>query len=107
MPLELRYVGLLALSAALEVGGDVYIKRWANGQGGAVVGITLYLVGAVLWMALLAFTKCDLSKAVIAFVCVNTIMAVVAGWVLFEEQVTMRTLASLVLCVGGVLLAGE
>lgn|GEM_PF-1710207 len=72
----------------METGGDIVLKKW-SGDGRPwwlVAGLGLYLVSTVGWVFSLKYEL--LSKAVVIFTVVNLVAVVVAGVLLFNEQLT-------------------
>jgi multidrug transporter EmrE-like cation transporter len=99
------FAALIVVGVALEVAGDIFLKKWADGGSRTwfVVGFTLYLAGTLAWARSLKYE--DLSKAAVLFTVANMLAVVVAGAALFGEKLTAWNwlgvalgAASIVLC---------
>ena len=79
---------LIFVAVVFEVVADIFFKKWALAEGKVflAVGLVLYFVGTVIWAYSLKFE--DLSKAIVVFVVLNLILAVLAGAYLFGETLT-------------------
>ena|SRR3989338_3739708 len=79
---------LIFLAVALEAVGDVLIKKWALGEKSffLIVGVALYFIGSAFWIVSLKYEY--LSKAISIFTILNLIVVVLAGVVLFKENLT-------------------
>lgn len=97
------YLLFLCLGAILEVVGDLYLKKWTLGQATIYPGIIFYAVGSAFWMA--ALKNHDLSKAIIVFVCLNVIFAVMVGVFFLKEESSLSLWLGLILCLVGMILA--
>jgi multidrug transporter EmrE-like cation transporter len=87
------------LAAALEVGGDALIRKGLRGSGIAVIlagCIVLSLYGVAVNMV-----RWDFSKLLGVYVAVFAVISVVAGLVLFKEDVPPSTWIGLAVIVSG------
>ena len=77
---------------------------WRMGTNPYVfVGLVIYVVGVVFWLA--ALSRVDLSYAY-PFASLSYIVMLVASWVLFGEHISiLRLVGTLVVCVGVLLIA--
>lgn len=82
------FLALIALAVAFEVVADVLFKKWAMENRGVLlaIGLALYFIGTVFWAISLRTT--GLSRAVTVFTVVNLLAVVIAGVLIFGEQLT-------------------
>jgi len=71
----------ISLGSFFEVLGDIYFRKQSY-----LAGIILYGLGTLLWALSLRYET--LSKAVILFGVLNTLAAVLAGRMVFNESLT-------------------
>jgi len=79
---------LIFIAVLLEAFGDVLIKKWAVGDKNLflIVGVAIYFIGSIFWIVSLKYEF--LSKAISVFTLLNLIVVVLAGVVLFKEELT-------------------
>ena len=71
---------------------------------GILVGLLLYGIGAFLW--LLALGRVELSQAY-PFVGFGFVLTTLAGWYLFDDQISPQRLVGIALVIGGIVLVGK
>jgi multidrug transporter EmrE-like cation transporter len=83
------FFGLIVVAVAFEVVADILFKRWAteNRYLLLAIGLLLYFTGTVFWAISLKYKY--LSKAVTMFTVLNLVAVVLAGVVMFNEQLTL------------------
>lgn len=74
--------------AFLEVGGDILFKKWslAGSTFLLALGLLAYLLAAGCWAFSLKYET--LSRAIFVFTIVNLVFGVLAGIILFGDQIT-------------------
>lgn len=89
MPSRPLFFILIALAVAFEVVADVLFKKWAMENRGQLlaIGLALYFIGTVFWAISLRHDL--LSRAVTVFTVVNLLAVVLAGVLIFGEQLTL------------------
>ncbi len=97
LPQKTVFFALIGGAVALEVLGDVLLKKWVLQDRGLLLysGLALYFLGTVL----LAFSLRHeyLSKAISVFTVLNLIAVVLAGVFLFKENLTLVNKAGIIL----------
>ena len=85
---RVAFLLLMGFGVALEVAGDVLLKKWAGGHRWIwlATGFILYTLGTVGWAWSLRYET--LSKAAIVFMVANMALAILAGHFLFGERLT-------------------
>ena len=88
MPARATFLTLIALAVAFEVVADVLFKKWAMENRGQLlaIGLALYFIGTVFWAISLRHDL--LSRAVTVFTVANLIAVVLAGVLIFGEELT-------------------
>ena len=88
MPARATFLTLIALAVAFEVVADVLFKKWAMENRGQLlaIGLALYFIGTVFWATSLRHDL--LSRAVTVFTVANLIAVVLAGVLIFGEELT-------------------
>ncbi len=71
---------------------------------GVFVGLTCYAVGTLLWLT--ALSKIELSQAY-PFVGLGFVLTTLAGWWLFDDQLSAQRLTGVALVIGGVVLVAK
>jgi small multidrug resistance pump len=96
--------GLLLIAATLEIIGDLAFKWWAETDRwpGLVIGLVVYSLALVLFAHLLR--RAELAVIFALWVGVAAVLLALAGWWFFDEALSLRRLAGLVLVVGGMIL---
>ena len=86
----MKYVGLLLITLAVlfEVSADILFKKWSidNRQLLLGIGIFLYFIATIFWAYSLRFEL--LSKAITVFTVLNFILVLLAGVLIFNEQIS-------------------
>ena len=87
--LKVTFFILILVAVLLEVLADVFFKKWAleNKNILLYVGLLIYFVGTISWAASLRYEY--LSKAIAVFTVLNLIIAVLAGVILFKEDLSL------------------
>lgn len=94
---------VLALAAALEVGGDAVIRKGLRGNGLGWVGFGFVMLG--LYGVAVNLVPVDFSRLLGGYVAVFALASVLFGRVFFEEQVATVTWVGLaVIGLGAILL---
>jgi drug/metabolite transporter (DMT)-like permease len=95
---------LIFVAVAFEVIADIFFKKWALAERNAflIAGLALYFIGTVIWAYSLKFE--DLSKAIVVFVVLNLILAVLAGVYFFGETLTAMQKVGVILGILSVVL---
>jgi glucose uptake protein len=95
---------LLILAVAMEIGADIFFKKWAmqNRMLLLAVGLALYLIGTAFWAYSLKYEQ--LSKAVIIFTVLNLIGVLLAGLLIFNEKLNLWNKLGVALGVASVIL---
>ena len=80
---------LIGLAVALEVVGDVILKKWSteNKTTLLIVGLVIYFIGSAFWIISLKYEY--LSKAISIFTILNLIAVVLAGTLYLKEDLTV------------------
>ena len=86
--LKFLFFGLLALAVALEVVGDIFFKKWSLGNKNIllILGLIIYFIGTIFWAISLKYEF--LSKAISVFTVLNLIIVVLAGVIMFKEDLS-------------------
>lgn len=87
--LKFAFFGLLALAVALEVVGDIFFKKWSldNKNILLILGLIIYFIGTIFWAISLKYEF--LSKAISVFTVLNLILVVLAGVIMFKEDLSI------------------
>jgi len=87
--LKLIFFGLLSLAVALEVIGDILFKKWSLESRNVLLalGLIIYFIGTVFWAVSLKYEF--LSKAISVFTILNLIIVVLAGVIIFKEDLSL------------------
>lgn len=86
--LKYAFFSLVTLSVIIEIAADVLFKKWSLTNNGWLfaIGIVIYLAGTVLWAFSLKYEY--FSKAVAVFAILNLIIAVLAGVIIFKDDLS-------------------
>lgn len=102
----MRNLFLLLVGGAvvLEAIADVLFKRWSleNRPFLLLLGLAIYFIGTVAWAYSLKHEQ--LSKAIIVFTVLNVILVLIAGIVLFDEQLSFANKVGVLLGIVSVVL---
>ncbi len=98
--------GMLLTAAALELGGDLALKWWAETDRwlGMGAGLLLYSVSLILFAILLR--RAELAVIFALWVGVSAGLLALAGWLLFGETLSFRHVVGILVVLGGVVLLG-
>ena len=106
LQIGLKYIFfiLIILAAVLEVIGDIYLKKWAMESKNLlfIIGMALYIVGSVFWALSLKYEY--LSKAVSVFFVLNMVILVLAGALLFKENLSLTNKIGITLAIISIVL---
>jgi multidrug transporter EmrE-like cation transporter len=83
------FMGFVLTASALEVIADILLKTWAIGNNTCLllIGLLAYFIGTVFWAISLKYEF--LSRAISIFSILNFCTVVVAGLVIFKEDITL------------------
>jgi small multidrug resistance pump len=98
--------GLLLIATSFELGGDLALKWWAETNRWSAFGLGLvsYTVGLVIFAILLR--RAELATIFTLWVGLAIILLTVAGWWWFDEVLSLRQIAGIVLVIAGILVLG-
>lgn len=101
---KLLFFVLVIIAAFLEVVGDVFFKKWSNGQGISLLiwGMLIYGLGTLFWVISLKYEL--LSKAISIFTVLNLISIVLIGVIFFQEDLSLINKLGILLGVVSVIL---
>jgi multidrug transporter EmrE-like cation transporter len=101
---KLVFFGLTFVAVALEVVGDVFLKKWAIQSKDILLwlGLLIYMVGSIFWIISLKFET--LSKAISIFTILNLIVVVLVGVMYFKEDLSVTNKIGIALGVLSILL---
>ena len=99
-------LGLIIILTAVifEVAADLLFKKWSLGSQDYFLafGLLLYFIGTVFWAYSLKYE--NLAKAIPVFTILNLIFVIIAGLVIFKEDISDINKAGIVLGLISVLL---
>ncbi|MCX6723027.1 MAG: hypothetical protein NT094_03055, partial [Candidatus Staskawiczbacteria bacterium] len=80
---------LIIIAVLLEVGGDIFFKKWSIGNKNIflMVGLLLYFTGTVFWAFSLKYEF--LSKSIFVFTVLNLVLVIAAGTIIFGEKLSL------------------
>jgi multidrug transporter EmrE-like cation transporter len=89
MALKIAFFALIFLAVALEIGGDIFFKKWslANSNTMLYIGLTVYFLGSIFWALSLKYET--LSKAISVFTILNLVIVAAVGVLYFKEDLTV------------------
>lgn len=101
---KLLFFILIILAVILEVSADILFKRWSltNKTTLIVVGMLLYTTGTFFWALSLKYEL--LAKAGVIFTIANLILIVLAGVLIFNEQLSTANKLGIALGIMSVIL---
>lgn len=89
--LQIKYLflGLIFIAVLLEVVADVFFKYWAlsNRKALLAIGFAIYFSGTAFWAYSLKYDF--LARAASFFTVLNLILLVLAGVVIFKEELSL------------------
>jgi multidrug transporter EmrE-like cation transporter len=96
--------GALALACALEMGGDLALKQWAETDRAVwlIAGVGVYTVALVLFATLLR--RAELGVIFVLWTGIAAVFLTAAGWLFFDEVLSAKRLLGLALVIGGAIL---
>lgn len=88
IPEKYLFLGLVFVGTLLEVSGDVMFKKWALEEQNRflIIGLIVYFAGAVPWA--FSLKHADISEAIVVFMVLNVVGALLAGAVIFHDVLT-------------------
>ena len=95
---------LLLPAVALEVGADIFLKKWAIGNRGSffLIGVAGYAVATVFWGLSLKFDL--MSRLISVFMILNLVAVVLVGVLYFGEKLTPVNMVGIALGILSVVL---
>jgi small multidrug resistance family-3 protein len=91
--------GILLAAAVLEVGGDALIRRGLRGSGVALVAAGFVVLGS--YGVVVNLLDLDFSRLLGAYVGIFAIVSVLAGRLVFRDQVPLSTWLGLFVILAG------
>ena len=87
--MKLAFYSLLSVTILFEVVGDIFLKQWTRGNRSSVfmVGVALYVAATLFWAFSLRYDF--LSRAISLFMVSNMLAVVLAGILIFGEQLSL------------------
>ena len=91
------FLSIVLIAVVLEVIADVLLKKWAinNKVVFIISGIALYTAATFVWAYSLKFEL--LSKAITVFTILNLLLVVVAGVIIFKENLSVTNKIGIIL----------
>ena len=82
------FFALVILAVALEVVADIIFKKWASANKASLfyMGLVIYMAGTIFWAVSLKYEF--LSKAISVFAILNIVILVLAGVIIFKEDLS-------------------
>ena len=98
-PLFILFIGGLILTA-----GDIVMKKWvlSSAPPTYLLGMVLYIIG--LNFLAYSFRFKDIAVASVLFIIFNVITLTIAGWLFFDENITILKLVGLSLALFSIVL---
>ena len=95
---------LIIFAVGFEVVADILFKYWSINarQSLLILGVVLYSIGTVVWAFSLKYEY--LSKAITVFTLLNLIIIVLAGVLVFKENLSLTNKIGIVLGLVSVIL---
>ena len=89
LSLKIMFFVLIIFGVLFEVTGDIFFKKWGLGNRNYFLafGLIVYFVGSLFWAISLKYEF--LSKAVSIFTVLNLILVVLAGVIIFKEDLSL------------------
>lgn len=86
---KIAFWGLIILAVILEVMADILFKKWVIESKNLLfaLGLLIYFIGTIFWAISLKYEF--LSKAISIFTILNLIVIVLAGIIIFKENLTL------------------
>ncbi len=91
------FIILLLTGAVLDTVADIFLKKWALENKTILLGIGLliYFIGTVFWA--FSLQHGELSRGIVIFTLLNLILVLLAGVLLFHEELSLLQKAGIVL----------
>ena len=102
--LKLTFWLLVVVAVMFEVVADILFKKWSMGNKNILlaIGLTIYIVGTIFWAVSLKYEY--LSKAIAVFTILNLIILVLAGIILFKENLSLVNKIGIILGILSIIL---
>ncbi len=102
--LKFAFFGMVLLAVALEVAGDILFKKWSIESKNVIfiAGLATYMVGTIFWAVSLKYEF--LSKAISVFTILNLIVVVLAGVIIFKEDLSTINKLGIIMGVASIIL---
>lgn len=93
------FIGLVALSALLFTGGDVFLKYWAQNSNlyYMLTAFVFYLIAGV--VLAVSFKRRELAVAIAVLTCFNLIAIAILGLVIFKEALGLKEIIGITLAI--------
>lgn len=87
-----------------EVVADILFKKWSieNKNILLAIGLAIYFVGTIFWAVSLKYEH--LSKAIAVFTILNLVILVLAGIILFKENLSLANKIGIILGILSIIL---
>lgn len=102
--LKLTFWLLVFVAVMFEVIADILFKKWSMDNKNILlaVGLIIYIVGTIFWAVSLKYEY--LSKAIAVFSILNLIILVLAGIILFKENLSLVNKIGIILGILSIIL---
>lgn len=102
--LKFIFFCLIILAVTIEVIADIFFKKWAIGGKNILlyVGAVIYIFGTIFWAFSLKYEQ--MSKAISVFTVLNLILIVLAGVIIFKENLSLANKIGIALGILSVIL---
>jgi len=90
---------VFVVAAVLEVAGDALIRKGLRGGGAVLVLLGFAVLGS--YGIAVNLLRIDFSRLLGAYVGVFAVVSVLAGWIVFDEQVPASTWVGLLVVIAG------
>jgi len=101
---KLIFFALILLAVLLEVVADILFKKWSinNKNLLLIIGLLIYFAGTIFWAFSLKYEY--ISKAIVLFTVLNLIIIVLAGMLIFKENLSLTNKIGILLGILSVVL---
>ncbi|MGB4774070.1 MAG: EamA family transporter, partial [Daejeonella sp.] len=101
---QMLFAGLFMLIAQFIIQPDVHFYQWSRSSIIAVIYLAIFgsLIGYAAY--LYALSKLPSTK-VSVFTYINAVVALVLGWLILNEKITLKIILAAILIIGGVIVA--
>jgi len=95
---------LVFVAVMFEVVADILFKKWSieNKNILLAIGLAIYFVGTIFWAVSLKYEH--LSKAIAVFTILNLVILVLAGIILFKENLSLANKIGIILGILSIIL---